>query len=113
MQGKVRSSKSTAFMGMVIGTIMIILALTTGVLKIGWFGWIWIIIAIGITVVNTYQYLTGKGPSFYDFETKDELKGSKESFDSKIRNLEQLKRDNLISENEYKTKREEIMKEKW
>jgi len=36
-----------------------------------------------------------------------------ENFESRLRKLESLKKDGLITEEEYQQKRGEIMKEKW
>lgn len=46
-------------------------------------------------------------------EAGDAASGTGQDFAVKLRNLEQLKREGLISESEYLAKREQILKEKW
>lgn len=46
-------------------------------------------------------------------EVSNSEEESKSDFSSRLRNLDSLKKDALISEDEYTSKRKEIMDEKW
>jgi hypothetical protein len=81
------------------------------------FGVIWVLVCLSFIVYGVY-ILTSKKPSsgiVFDIEgsTASTNLGSRNDFDLRIRKLEKLKEDRLITEEEYKSKRAEIMKEPW
>jgi len=71
--------------------------------------------AIGITV--NWLLLMGRNKKNEDEDVIDvrykEVESEQLSFDEKIRKLEELRIDSLITEEEYEKKRKQIMKEKW
>lgn len=76
---------------------------------------IWLLIALLIAGSMLYNYFSkdasqaiGTEITFSDGETKES-----NSFDERLRKLEALRRDRLISEEEYRNKRKEIMDGKW
>lgn len=77
--------------------------------------WILIVFVIG----GSYVYSLLKYNKNEDMITAgvidlDEVDGKTSiSFDEKLRKLEQLKKEGLISEKEFNTKRSEIMNQKW
>ena len=71
--------------------------------------------AIGMTI--NWLLLMGHNKKSQDEEVIDvsynEVVKEKLSFDDRIRKLEELRIDALITEEEYEKKRKQIMKEKW
>jgi hypothetical protein len=81
------------------------------------FGVIWVLVCLSFIIYGIY-ILNSKKPSIgivYDIEVpaaRDNPVATGD-FETRIRKLEKLKDDRLITEEEYKTKRSEIMKEPW
>ena len=71
--------------------------------------------AVGITA--NWLLLMGRNKKSEDEEVIDvsysEVEREKLSFDDRIRKLEELRIEALITEEEYEKKRKQIMKEKW
>lgn len=81
------------------------------------FGILWIAVCIGFIVFGIYSLSRGKAPAvaIIDVESSPE-EGNREEgadFEAKLRKLERLRKERLISEEEYRRKRTEIMAEKW
>jgi hypothetical protein len=81
------------------------------------FGTVWVLMCIGFIVYGAYILVSAK-PSIgivYDIEGSAPTAGSNadNDFDTRLRKLEKLKQDRLISEEEYRRKREEIVKDPW
>jgi len=76
------------------------------------FGILWIAVCIGFIVFGIYSLSRGKAPAvaIIDVESSPE-EGA--DFEAKLRKLERLRKERLISEEEYRRKRTEIMAEKW
>lgn len=80
---------------------------------------IWFIVLLIIGGSFVYNYINyDKNPSSSlaeEIQLGDEFlsSGKEISFDEKLRKLDTLKKENLISQTEYDQKREEIMKDKW
>lgn len=64
---------------------------------------------------HLYEIFTGKWSSQYQvkIEAKDSCYEKEEWFDEKLRRLKSLKDDGIISEEEYKVKRKEILDDRW
>ena len=79
--------------------------------------WIIVVLVIGGSFVNNLiNYDKNPGSSIaQEIEMPDALNGREIgiSFDDKLRKLENLRREGLISEQEYVAKRQEIMQQKW
>jgi hypothetical protein len=81
------------------------------------FGIFWVLVCLSFICYGIY-ILTSKKPSsgiVYDIEGAAARKDPDQpgDFDARIRKLEKLKDDRLITEEEYTRKRAEIMKEPW
>jgi len=85
------------------------------------FGLIWVTVCIGgmIYHIRNYRSWSGSpnGPAatslgVIEFDAAPD-KESPGDFETILRKLESLKKDNLITEEEYKKKRKEIMDRKW
>ncbi len=74
-----------------------------------------IVFIIGALVYNLHKYNESEKMTIDTIDMPDMSRDSaaKIPFDEKLRKLEQLKMDGLISSPEYDSKRAEILKEKW
>jgi hypothetical protein len=81
------------------------------------FGIMWVIICLSFIVYGVYILVSNKPSTgiVYDLEGNTTLKnpGFHDDFDTRLRKLEKLKQERLITEEEYKSKRAEIIKEPW
>ncbi|MEZ4601146.1 MAG: SHOCT domain-containing protein [Syntrophotaleaceae bacterium] len=80
-------------------------------LLIGLFFLIWVVACLGIIVF--YTRLMSKRGSPTDNSLVDIHLESTAGFDERLRALEALKSDGLLSEEEYRAKREQILKQPW
>jgi hypothetical protein len=114
-RGRVRPSKSSSVMGMVVGIIFVIIGVTTVIPGAGAFGIFWTFGAIAITGFHAYNVFSEKGVSYYqvDVDYRDEVREVTEDFDSKLRKLKKLKDDGILSDEEYQAKKEQLLNEKW
>ncbi|GAA0729325.1 SHOCT domain-containing protein [Clostridium malenominatum] len=108
-RGRVRPSRGQALIGMLMGTIFVIIGFTIAIPNAGLFGVFWTLMAIIITGTNVYNFFSKEGISYYEVD----LESTGEDFDSKLRKIKKLKDDGIISEEEYNLKKDEIMREKW
>lgn len=124
-QGKMKYSKPISLIGMIAGIGLVIFGVTffgsevfssnnTPPFVILFFI-LWIGIAIGITVFHGTNVFSKKGVSFVDIDLKSDGQENRgaNGFEEKLRKLNALRRDNLIDEDEFKIKRQEIMQQKW
>jgi hypothetical protein len=81
-----------------------------GIFMIGWLG-----AALYMLVYHFLNFKRAKGLSLVDIETEPGSQADDTISDpmQKLRSLEALKHDGLISEDEFRRKREEIMQQKW
>lgn len=81
-----------------------------GVFMIGWLG-----TAVFMLVYHILNIKRAKGLSLVEIESEPHPEGDEPANDPmrKLRSLESLKHDGLISEDEFRQKREEIMLQKW
>lgn len=75
----------------------------------------WIGIAVYMLVYHIRNIKKPGGLPLFEVETESDSRGveGETRFAWKLRDLEQLKKENLISQEEYSLKRAEIMGEKW
>ncbi|MGD0294138.1 MAG: SHOCT domain-containing protein [Terracidiphilus sp.] len=81
-----------------------------GIFMIGWLGTV-----VFMLVYHFLNLKRAKGLSLVDIDTESSSQTDKSDSDpmQKLRGLEALKQDGLISEDEFRRKREEIMQQKW
>jgi len=87
----------------------------------GIFTMVWVIACIGgiiYSIINLTTYTKEQKSKLSAtatdvIEIQFERETGTEDFETKLRKLESLKKDGLITEEEYKQKRREIMDEKW
>jgi hypothetical protein len=81
------------------------------------FGAVWVLMCLAFIIYGIY-ILTSAKPSVgivYDIESSSASTSPEagNDFDTRLRKLEKLKQDQLISEDEYQRKRDEILKDPW
>lgn len=115
-----KPSKASAGMSFAVGIVFIIIGFTmvlpatfgSGMLPVGLFGLAWTGIAVAITVVNGL-YLFGKRDNtgfFGGYVITDEETGEASS-EERLKKLQNLYDQRLITTEEYEEKRKEILKE--
>ena len=123
-----RPSKAQGAFGMVWGGIFILIGLFVVIPTFGPFGILWTLAAVAITAMNGYQAFgkTYKGPeitieedsaqmpdghpSSPAPETHDHIPSTALDAKQRLEQLESLKQAGLITDGEYREKREEILK---
>jgi hypothetical protein len=118
---KVKPSKPASLFGMIVGIIFVFIGLFVVIPDAGIIGILWTLFAVGITGFHAYNFFGDKGVASWEIDTDDgdnEEKNNQstlvsDDFEIRIRKLNRLKEDGLITEEEFKKKREEILREKW
>ena len=105
---RVKPGKSQSVVGLIVGGVLLFLGLTVVIPTFGGFGVLWTLIAGVITVYNAVNVFGKKGVSHFEIEKIDA--GDGDARDRLIR-LNRLKAEGLITEDEYKKRREEILKQ--
>jgi hypothetical protein len=81
------------------------------------FGGVWVLMCLSFIIYGIYILSSNKPSSGIVFDIEDSSVPGDQAlpgdFETRIRKLEKLKDDRLITEEEYKSKRSEIMKEPW
>jgi len=111
-------SRVSFFIGLLFsffGIMMIIFALSTPLPTILLlpFGIAWTAIAIYNTYRAYQNGFTEEGDAIYEINYSEGNIGQGYDFEEKLRKIERLRREGLITEDEYNQKRSEVMKEKW
>lgn len=107
-----RPSKVSAGMGLVVGSVFVIIGLTMVIPQFGLIGLLWTGIAAVMTVVDGL-YLFGKRDNtslFGGYVITDE-EPEEESSEERLKKLQSLYDQRLITAEEYEEKRKEILKE--
>lgn len=123
-----RPSKAQGAFGVTVGVVFVIIGLFMVIPVFGPFGILWTLIAVGITAMNAYQAF-GKGyagpqitieedeesrqgtSSFPEAEKHDHISSTSLDAKERLEQLRELKEAGLITDSEYREKREEILKE--
>jgi len=110
---RVKPSKSQSVLGMIVGVIFVFIGITQ-VSQFGGFGVIWTLVAIAITGYHAINVFSNQGVSTYQVDVQSDVETERnDSYESKIRQLHRLREDNIISQEEYEKKKEEILNSKW
>lgn len=112
-RGRVKPSKSSSLLGMIVGIVFVLIGVTSIIPVAGPFGMFWTLIALAIAGLHGYNFFSKKGISHWevDVETEGAVKGG--DFEESLRKLDRLRKDGVITEEEFKEKRKEIMEQKW
>ena len=123
----VKATKPSLIVGMLVAFLMFVFGIVFLISILGEpengvgiaFLSIWLIVVLiiaGSYYINYKNYDKDSGSSFAgEIELPDGMSDEESSltFDDKLRKLEDLKKDNLITEEEYNAKRKEIMNQNW
>lgn len=111
---RVKPSKSQSLVGMIGGAVFVIIGFSI-VPMAGVFGVFWTIMALAIAGMHAYNYFSDKGVASWeiDVETNHQVISREENFETRLRKLNRLKEDGLITESEFEKKRAEIIKSEW
>jgi len=118
---KVKPSKPASLFGMIVGIVFVFIGLFVVIPNAGMFGVFWTLIAVGITGFQAYNFFGDKGVASWEIdidtganaETNNQSTSVSGDFETRLRKLNSLKEDGLITEEEFQKKREEILREKW
>ena len=108
-----RPSKQNGVFGAVFGGIFILIGLFVVIPTFGPFGVLWTLFAVAITGMNLYQAF-GRGyvgPEIHIEEDGVEPSVEEPSAKARLEQLRALYDQRLITQEEYETKRKEILKE--
>lgn len=108
-----RPSKTQSILGGVVGVIFVFIGLFVAIPQAGLFGLFWTAVAVAITATNFYHAF-GKGYIGPDIEISDEgssLPPTAEDPEGRLKKLQALYDQRLITPEEYEEKRKEILKE--
>lgn len=116
----VRPGKGQSMFGFVVGIVFVFIGL--GFLQtMGGFGVIWLLVAIGITVMHGINAFTEKGVPTHRVDVTttshqidtEQTSNTSNSFDEKLRKLHKLKQEGILTDEEYEVKKQQILNEEW
>lgn len=116
----VRPGKVASVIGIVVGCVMLLFGIVFFSILVAEeaiigqiFMVFWMLIMITIIAYYVYNLKSQKASSAAMAEIELDMQGSGSSGEEKLRSLERLKKEQLITEEEYQQKRKEVMREKW
>lgn len=117
-RGRVKPSRPASALGMIVGLIFVVIGFTVAIPRAGAFGILWTVIAVFITLYHAINALSDRGIAHevVEFETDQRpqerpLLPAPESVEDRLRKLEALKAQSLITETEYHEQRQRILQE--
>jgi H+/Cl- antiporter ClcA len=128
LKSQVKPGKQPALAGMIVGIIMLLFGIVflitiqddlshedSSATIVNLFFGCWILVMLVIIFLNARSLSRTNAPSMLDIETEsmDNTPEATFTIESKLKQLEQLKSEKLITEAEYTQKRDEIMQSKW
>lgn len=106
-----RPSKAQSILGGVVGVIFVFIGLFVAIPQAGLFGLFWTAMAVAITAINLYHAF-GKGYIGPNIEIEDDAAGPlAESAEERLKKLQALYDQRLITTEEYEEKRKEILRQ--
>jgi hypothetical protein len=103
----VKPGKAVSVVGMIVGSLFVLLGITVIVPRLGAFGLLWTAGAGAIALFYAYNFFSNRGISTYEVNVDSP---DVEAFDAGLRRLAQLKDDGLLTDQEYDQKRAEVMR---
>lgn len=118
---RIRPGKPNAVVGAIGGAIMIGIGIFIAIPTFGTFGVFWTLFAVAITGYNVFMALSDSGAEreiYVDngdtggtFFQPSGIRGNNDNVASRLGELESLRAQNLITEDEYAAKRVEILQD--
>ena len=105
-----RPSKAQSLLGGVVGVAFVLIGLFVVIPQVGLFGLLWTGMAVAVTAINFYHAF-GKGYMGPKIEIEDEGQPPAETAEERLKKLQTLYDQRLITPEEYEEKRKEILKE--
>lgn len=105
---RVRPSKANGVISIVVGIVFVFVGITLAIPDTGFFGVVWTLIAVLITVVNVRAAFSENGHSF-EITEETPANNEEKSAENRLRELESLRGAGLISDDEYRRKRRDII----
>jgi len=113
-RGPIRPTKAASLVALVIGAVFVFIGVTVAIPETGRFGAMWTVVVAIITLCHAYNLYSKRGLNSYLIEVDAQQDPNPPSeFDRKLRELNQLKDDGLISDAEFDTKRAALLGERW
>ena len=106
-----RPSRATGILGTVMGGVFVLIGIFFAIPNAGAFGVLWTLFAVAITAFNAYNAF---GKKYVGPEIRIEEEGAEDApagAAERLRELEGLRAQGLITEEEYAQKRQEILSE--
>jgi hypothetical protein len=104
----VKPSKGQSFIGMIAGIIFVMIGITMVIPNAGLFGYAWTGIAVIITIANATNAFSDRGIANYEINVEEHLTKEVDDFEVKLRKLNKLRNDGIITENEFIKQKEKI-----
>ena len=111
--GGLGPSRAASGLAAVVGLGMllcVVLFFTAPVLGVVAFGALWILTLLGIIGFHLWNAASRRGVDHARFHFQTEASGDQSS---RLRQLDQLRRDGLLSDDEFQRKRADILNEDW
>jgi hypothetical protein len=118
-KGKVKPSKPVSFMQMIMGGIFsciglfVIIPIMAKINGPVWFGLIWTFVALAGAIIGAINLFSDEGIPTEEFSFTSDSKDSSQprTAEQRLKDINDLRDKGLITEEEYKTKRAELLKE--
>jgi hypothetical protein len=112
---RVMPSKPLSAISMVVGIVFVGIGLFVVIPSAGAFGIFWTLLAGAIAVYHAINLFSDDGFASSKIIEEGGSRPETESlpFDERIRRLDQLRKDGLVTDDEYQRKRTELMNERW
>jgi hypothetical protein len=104
----VKPGKAASVVGMVVGSLFVLLGIAVIVPTFGSFGLLWTAVAGVIALFYAYNFFSNRGVSAYEISV--ESPENVANLDASLRKLAKLKDDGLLTNEEYEQKRAEVMR---
>jgi len=104
----IKPGKAASIVGMVIGSLFVLLGIVVIIPTFGVFGIVWTAVAGVIALFYAYNFFSNRGMSAYEIDV--ESSDGVEDLDTSLRKLAKLKDDGLLSDQEYEQKRAEVLR---
>ncbi len=104
---KAKPSKASSTLGFILGLAFVAVGGIVVIPLFGPFGMIWTLFAVMITIYHGLNIFTKKGIALYTIESEDLT----DNIEGRLKKLDGLRNEGLLTSEEYQKKKEEILKE--
>lgn len=116
----VKPSKPASLLAGIVGVAFVLLGIFVIIPTFGAFGLLWTLVAGGIGGIHLYNFFSEKGAGLYRIDVEDDSVSNNNTanneevdFDVKLRKLQKLYDDRIITKEEYEKKRKELLDSDW